>query len=78
MQPISFGQSVYSIIDSTVKEQVKQSNFNGCVLAIDGEKTVYQKCYGYADYDAAAPLNEETVFDLASLTKLFTASAIPF
>lgn len=49
----------------------------GAAVAVvkDGE-VVYQKGYGYANLDYGIPITTETVFDIASVSKHFTAFAI--
>jgi hypothetical protein len=50
--------------------------FNGAVLiAIDG-KIVLQKGYGYADFSRRIRNTAETQFEIASISKMFTALAI--
>ncbi len=66
-----------SVADEVVKDAVEHKNVPGAVLLIarDGN-VVLRKAYGFA---GARPqtraMREDTVFDLASLTKLFTATA---
>jgi len=49
----------------------------GCVLAVirDGE-TVYQRGYGTADLENAAPITPDSVFYIASVSKQFTAACV--
>ncbi len=66
-----------SVADELVKDAVEHKNIPGAVLLIarDGN-IVFRKAYGFA---GARPqtraMHKDTVFDLASLTKLFTATA---
>jgi len=49
----------------------------GCVVAVyDKDKTIFQKGYGYANLDYDIKNSPETVFDLASNSKQFTAACI--
>lgn len=50
--------------------------FNGCVLVADAGKPIFQSAYGYADLDKQILLNQDTRFEVASLSKQFTAMAI--
>lgn len=50
--------------------------FNGCVLVADAGTPVFQGAFGYADLDKKIPLNLDTRFEIASVTKQFTAMAI--
>jgi len=56
--------------------QQKYFQFNGNVLVAENGKIIYQGALGYADYNTQRMLNDSSVFELASLTKQFTAMAI--
>ncbi|WP_159441084.1 serine hydrolase [Pedobacter caeni] len=51
-------------------------NFNGCVLVAEEGKPVFMKAYGYADQEKKRLLDTKSVFELASISKQFTAMAI--
>jgi hypothetical protein len=63
-------------IDSISNLKFKAANFNGCVLVLKNKSPFYVKSFGYADFENKTPLNENTLFDLASLSKQFTAMSI--
>jgi CubicO group peptidase (beta-lactamase class C family) len=49
----------------------------GCALAVSRDgKIVYEQGYGMADIEHAVPITPATVFDIASVSKQFTAFAI--
>lgn len=49
----------------------------GCALAVArGGKLVYSRGYGYANLDYDIPITPRTVFDVASVTKQFTAALL--
>jgi CubicO group peptidase (beta-lactamase class C family) len=50
--------------------------FNGNVLVAKGGNIIYQQDLGYADFNSKRPLNDSSVFELASLSKQFTAMGI--
>jgi CubicO group peptidase (beta-lactamase class C family) len=50
--------------------------FNGNILVAKGGKIIYQQDLGYADFDTKRLLNDSTAFELASLSKQFTAMGI--
>jgi len=50
--------------------------FNGNAMVIKNGKIIYQQSLGYADYDSKRPLNDSSVFELASVSKQFTAMGI--
>ena len=59
-------------IDSIALFGIEQKAYPGCqiLVAKDG-KIVYNQCYGRQTYDASSPrIDTNTVFDLASLTKI--------
>ncbi len=50
--------------------------FNGCVIAARDGEIILQGAFGYASFRTREPLQEGSVFELASVTKQFTAMAI--
>ncbi len=63
-------------LDSLLKRINKRDDFHGAILVAKGEKILYQNEIGFADFKNKIPLNEESVFQLASVSKQFTAAAI--
>jgi CubicO group peptidase (beta-lactamase class C family) len=52
-------------------------DFSGVVhLALDRGRTVFEKAYGYRSYQDQVPLKATDLFELASISKTFTAMAI--
>ncbi len=51
-------------------------HFNGTVLVADGDKIIYQNATGYADLSNQQKNSIQTRFQLASLSKVFTATAV--
>lgn len=56
--------------------QNKYFKFNGNVLVAKDNKVIYSGAHGLADYKNKVRLNENTIFELASVSKQFTAMAI--
>src|SRR5678809_784131 len=56
--------------------QNKYFQFNGNILVAEKGKPVYQQALGYADYNTKRLLNDTSVFELASVSKQFTAMGI--
>ncbi|MBN1818577.1 MAG: beta-lactamase family protein [Sedimentisphaerales bacterium] len=57
-------------IDAVVSEQIAQGNIPGAVVCIGQEKILYLKAFGSAILEPVVePMQEDTIFDLASLTK---------
>jgi beta-lactamase len=58
-------------IDSIAQEAIVQKMTPGMqVLVAKNGKVVYRKNFGTLDYNLANPVNDETIYDLASLTKI--------
>ena len=64
------------IIDEYLTGQATLYKFNGNVLIADKGEIIFQKSYGSADFDSKRLLNDSSVFELASVSKQFTATAI--
>ena len=56
--------------------QNKYFQFNGTILVAEKGKPIYQQALGYADYNSKRMLNDSSVFELASVSKQFTAMGI--
>ena len=65
-----------SLLDSFMQAQVAFNKFNGNVLVAKSGEILYQKAFGYRNYNTKEPLDNNSVFDLASVSKQFTAMAI--
>ena len=64
------------LMDDFVTAQSKIFKFNGNVLVAENGEIVFQKSYGYSDFDTKRMLNDSSVFELASISKQFTATGI--
>jgi CubicO group peptidase (beta-lactamase class C family) len=63
--------------DFVIEKKIEAVPLAGLTLAIRwGENPAYIKGYGYADLATAIPAAADTVYQIASLTKQFTAAAI--
>ena len=63
-------------LDEYFTAQLHLYHFNGNVLVAEKGKIIFQKSYGFADYKKERLLNDSSVFELASVSKQFTATAI--
>jgi len=63
-------------LDSLLMRINKRNDFNGAILVAKNEKILYSSHVGFADFKKKALLHEESVFQLASVSKQFTAAAI--
>jgi len=71
---LTYGQ-ISERIDSVMLSH-QSRGFNGNVLYSKGDTIKFTGSYGYRDIDTKIPLNNSTIFDLASCSKQFTALAI--
>lgn len=63
-------------LDSLFKKLVENKEFNGNVLISEKGKIIYKNSFGYANEMTKEKLNENSIFELASVSKQFTAFAI--
>jgi CubicO group peptidase (beta-lactamase class C family) len=63
-------------IDTFFQHKVQRAGLNGCVLVAAEGKILYRNCFGYGNYAAKAKLSDSSVFQLASVSKPFTATAV--
>lgn len=76
--PIELGltKADFYKIDSIVNNGIKEKAFPGAqvVIAKDG-RVVYQKSFGYHTYENKLAVNNHTLYDLASITKIVSSTA---
>ncbi|MFD2999583.1 serine hydrolase domain-containing protein [Pontibacter toksunensis] len=63
-------------VDSIFTYLHKRRGFNGTVLYTKYDQVIYKGAYGYADFYRKDSLTTQTAFQLASVSKQFTAMAI--
>jgi len=63
-------------LDSLLKRINNRHDFHGVILVAKNEKVLYHNQIGYADFRKKTPLNKASEFQLASVSKQFTAAAI--
>lgn len=71
---LGVSQGLESRIDSLYA--VKESNPGFSIAVFKGNEIIFEKQYGIANLDYNVPISNETVFDIASIGKQFTAAAI--
>jgi CubicO group peptidase (beta-lactamase class C family) len=64
------------IIDSVFSALQAKGVFNGCVLYAEKGRLVFKHAYGYDDFKAKKRLTTSSAFQLASVSKMFTAMSI--
>ena len=62
-------------MDAYLQARTDMGGFSGTVLLAQGDRVVFEKGYGYADIERRVPFSPTTPFEVASLTKMFTAMA---
>jgi len=70
-QPIN-----YEKIDTIISNLASNNKFSGVVLIAEKGKVKYNKAIGYIDYANQKALNKNSIFELASVSKQFTAMTI--
>lgn len=65
-----------SRLDSLFRQLHEDQLFNGTILVAGGDTVLYQNSFGMADHSSGRMLNDSSVFELASVSKQFTAMGI--
>ncbi len=80
--PETAGISTFMLerIDNIAREAIASKATPGCqVVVVKSGKVVYDKSFGWQTYDNQVPVNSETIYDLASVTKvLATLQSVMF
>lgn len=74
--PSSMTEKVFKKLDSIFTRVNKRQDFNGSVLVAKNGKIVFSNEYGYANFRKKIKLDKDFSFQLASVSKQFTATAI--
>jgi D-alanyl-D-alanine carboxypeptidase len=69
-------QAQAQTLEITIRDYAREHNFNGTILIQHRGKKIYQQSFGVADRAFDIPVNNETKFRIASITKMFTAVLI--
>jgi len=62
--------------DTRINEIVKSRRFNGQILIARNGNILFNRTFGFSDFRNATPVTHNTQFQLASITKTFTATAV--
>jgi CubicO group peptidase (beta-lactamase class C family) len=77
-QPASINKKLDGI-DPVIEKILKDWNVPGCGIGIVyKDRLIFAKGYGYRDLEKKLPVTPQTLFQIASNTKLFTATAVGF
>ncbi|MEO5782414.1 MAG: serine hydrolase domain-containing protein, partial [Ginsengibacter sp.] len=71
-----YAQNNSPFFDKYMQAQTDLYGFNGNVLVAQKGKVLYKKSFGYADYNTKSKLVSNSVFDIGSIAKEFTAMGI--
>ncbi|HKY06106.1 MAG TPA: serine hydrolase domain-containing protein [Blastocatellia bacterium] len=76
-QTAAFAQkSRIALIDHFVTAKHKYHNFNGNVLVAEKGRVIYKRSIGYSNFKTRQRLSDRSVFNIASISKQFTAAAV--
>ncbi len=73
---VAFAQKNSTDFEDYMQGQSSLYGFNGNVLIAKNGQIIYQKSFGYADFTTKKLLDKNTMFDIGSITKEFTAVGI--
>jgi CubicO group peptidase (beta-lactamase class C family) len=68
--------SDFAALHDLLEGWARDRDLSGAVLLTEGDRTLFEGCYGLADRAAGIAVHPGTRFALASLTKMFTAVAV--
>lgn len=69
-------QNIPQRLDSFFNSLTKYNQINGSVLVAENGNVLYNKAFGYADFESKTPNGNNTKFTLASVSKVFTSTAV--
>jgi CubicO group peptidase (beta-lactamase class C family) len=73
---ILYAQNSTSLFEAYMEAQTNLYGFNGNVLVSKNGNVIYEKSFGYADYNLKRKLDSNSIFDCGSIAKEFTAMGI--
>lgn len=73
---IAFGQERIQKIDSLLNAMYSNQSINGNILIAEKGNVIYKRSFGLANESTKEKLNDNSIFELASVSKQFTAMAI--
>lgn len=75
-QSIGLPSNEIHTLDSLLQRRLKRNGFRGTALVSYKNQILMEYAHGYADYKSKAKINLESTFQLASVSKSFTATSI--
>lgn len=76
VQQVDSNNLKYQQLDKLFTTLSDEQKFNGNIMILEAGEVIYKGTFGYAELDKSKKLTYETVFELASVSKLFTALGI--
>ncbi|HEX3048416.1 MAG TPA: cyclic peptide export ABC transporter [Bacillota bacterium] len=77
LAPDQLSGSPIKVIEQFIKQQMKKKKIPGlAIVVVKGNRVFYQKGFGYADLRTKQPVTPDTLFELSSNSKAFTALGI--
>ncbi len=74
-QQLGINTRILEKVDSTAENGIEIKAFPGCrILAAKDGHIFYDKSFGYFTYDKKSPVTKNTMYDLASLTKILATT----
>ncbi len=71
------GSHQFDLLDAVMQDFLRQYEAVGASIAIAyGPQMVYTRAYGYADTEIPSPATPNTMFEIASMSKMMTATVI--
>ncbi|WP_109620342.1 serine hydrolase domain-containing protein [Sediminitomix flava] len=64
------------VIDSIFQRRAKHNAFNGVILAAQKGQVIYEEAFGWANTSKKEKMQKDHVFQLASVSKQFTAASV--
>ena len=65
-----------TIMEALVEKAYEKGGFNGTWLYAENGVIVSKGAFGWRDAENTLPMEENTIFEMASITKMFTAAAV--
>ncbi|MEE4177100.1 MAG: serine hydrolase domain-containing protein [Bacteroides sp.] len=71
-----FSEEELGYFDEEITSLMLRTRFNGQVFVARHGTILYNRCFGFSDFRNSTALTEETPFQLASISKTFTSTAV--
>ncbi len=66
---------IFQQIDSIALDGIRKKAYPGCqIVAMKDGRVIYKKAFGYLTYDSVEKVTNQTIYDLASLTKILATT----